>query len=354
MAMQNSRAFLFPMVLNRRTLADEGLELRFFTRADPGLADCDVLLIDSKALDAAAAGTSPTVLLAAWRRQVPVGYFDLTDSATQVRPELFAHVTLYFKNQLVRDRSVLRQRLYGQRTFTDYYHRAAGIEDADPSWSTPLDDRQLARLRVGWNAGLANYTPYGPRLAALYDRVAWPGFLYYPRSFHPPAAARPVDVTCRMNVRYARATVAHQRLRTVALLQPHARADRISKQQYYREMRASRVAVSPFGWGEINQKDFECFLSGTAIVKPDVSGIDTWPGWFEAGVTYASCGWDLADLNAAVEDLLQNDSRRRAIAEAAQERYRAYLSAEGQGAFRRRLADVVAELRAAGRAPAAG
>jgi len=348
MAMQNSRAFLFPMLLNRRALAEEGVELRFFSGFDAGLADCDVLLVDSKALDRGAR-TSPGEVLAEWHKRVPVGYFDLTDSATQVRPELFAHVTLYFKNQLYRDQGLLRQRLYGQRSYTDYYHRTAGVEDREPSWSRPLDEDQLSQLRVAWNAGLANYAPYGPRLAALYDRLPWPALLFYPRSFHEPAAARPIDLTCRMNVHYARDSVAYQRRRTVELLQRYARADRISKRQYYLELRASRVAVSPFGWGEINQKDFECFLSGTAIVKPDMSGIDTWPAWFEAGVTYVACQWDLSDLIAAAEDLLQDDPRRRTIAVAAQERYRAHTSVAGQATFRRRLQDLLGELRARGR-----
>ena len=38
--------------------------------------------------------------------------------------------------------------------------------------------------------------------------------------------------------------------------------------------------VSPFGFGEITLKDFETFLSGSVLVKPNMSHMETYPNFY--------------------------------------------------------------------------
>jgi hypothetical protein len=344
---QNARGFLFPLLYNRHLLQEYGIRIRVFTNMDPALSDCDALLIDSKAVDDWWEKDTDGVLasLERWLQGCPVGYFDLTDSASWLRAEVIPHVTLYYKNQLLAERDLLMQPLYGRRLFTDYYHHTAGVIDDKPERSVSLTAAQIAKLRISWNAGLSNYALYGPRVALLSERLHLPGLLFYPRRFHPPRAPRPVALSCRMNVAYARATVAYQRLRARELLQHYARSDRLSKAGYFRELRESRLVASPFGWGEINQKDYECFLSGAAIVKPDMSHLETWPDWFVAGETYIAHSWDMSDLLPQVERYLADDDARIAVAQAGQERYRWHIgTAAGRQAFCERFAGRLAEL----------
>ena len=315
------------------------------------------MLVDGKALDAQApsSGARLADLLARWSKLTPLGYFDLTDSATTVRPELLPHVAQYYKNQLVVDRSVLASPLYGRRLFTDYYHRADGVEDDPAETSDPIDPNGIAKLRVSWNSSLANYAWYGPRLAALYERLPWRRFLFYPGRFESPQTRRDIGLNCRMNTRYSRRTIAHQRLRTADLLKAYAVADRISKASYFRELRGSRLATSPFGWGEINQKDYECFLSGVAIVKPDVSHLETWPALFEAGTTYVAHAWNLHDLVEKVEYFLAHDREREQIAAQGQARYRRQIATrDGHEEFSSRFHALVDDLRTRANASAAG
>ena len=47
--------------------------------------------------------------------------------------------------------------------------------------------------------------------------------------------------------------------------------------KYYKKLSESKVCVSPFGWGEINYRDFESFTYATLLVKPDMNHLKTWP-----------------------------------------------------------------------------
>ena len=107
----------------------------------------------------------------------------------------------------------------------------------------------------------------------------------------------------------------------------------MSRRQYLRELRRSKLAVSPFGWGEICFRDFEIVASGAALVKPRVDHLNTWPPFFEPNVTYVPVAWDLADGRAVVAQILAAPGRRIAIAAAAQARLREYhASGERSGA----------------------
>ena len=69
---------------------------------------------------------------------------------------------------------------------------------------------------------------------------------------------------------------------------------------YMRELRASKICFSPFGYGEVCWRDYEAILSGAVLLKPDMSHIETDPDVFVAGETYLPVRWDLADFEAQV------------------------------------------------------
>lgn len=214
--------------------------------------------------------------------------------------------------------------LYGLREFTDYYHREFGVEDEPPVLSPAVQDaNDLSKLRLSWSTALANYAMLGPRLSALYMHLPLDRLMRPTSRCHSPRAARPIAVSCRMGLTYKHNSVAFQRQRMAELLTAHRRTDRISKPAYCRELRESQVVISPFGYSEVNYKDFETFLAGAALMKPDMSHLETYPDLFDDGVTYVSHRWDFSDLEEKIDGLLQDNERRIAIAEAGQQRYRA-------------------------------
>lgn len=90
---------------------------------------------------------------------------------------------------------------------------------------------------------------------------------------------------------------------------------------------------SPFGEGEVCYRDFECFLSGAALLKPDMGHLETWPNYYEPNITYAPYKWDFSDFQPALLELLESSEKRLSIARAGQERYLQSLSPAGGEAF---------------------
>ena len=71
-------------------------------------------------------------------------------------------------------------------------------------------------------------------------------------------------------------------------------------------MSNSKIVVSPFGWGEINvPRDYEVALSGSVLLKPDISHLSTWPDIFNKD-TVVQYNWDLSNLLELVEKILDN------------------------------------------------
>lgn len=352
----NARAMVFPLVVNRERLRSLGLDVRVLDREGPEATDCDALLVDSKVLRPLWAEASDRALeqLTQWRCQTALLWFDTTDSASWINPDVLRIVDLYCKNQLLRDRTLLLRPLYGHRLYTDYYHRTAGVEDSRPAWQTAVEDSVLLdRLRVSWNSGLADWSFAGVYRLALYRHLGWPALLRYPRRFTPPSKQRPIDVSCRMGTSYERESVAWQRREMEQRLRHLMPTQRVSRREYFRELQQSKVVLSPFGWGEINYKDYETFLSGALLLKPDMSHLETWPDLYRSGETVMTHSWDLEDLEDRLDDIVSNYSHYIDVACAGQEAYRRHLASEpGHEEFCVRFKALVREAREARAAPA--
>ena len=52
---------------------------------------------------------------------------------------------------------------------------------------------------------------------------------------------------------------------------------KINRSNYFRELANSLISVSPFGLGEITLKDFESFISGSILFKPNMNHMETFP-----------------------------------------------------------------------------
>jgi hypothetical protein len=329
----NGCAFLFPLLVWRRQLEAAGIQIFLFHSEEArGLTRADVLMVDSKFHRNRWAKESGQTLdrFAAWGKSVPVAFFDTGDSSGGVLTDLVPLVKAYCKSQLLRDRAGYAKRQYGRRIYTDYYHRTIGVKDDYPEKSTPIQDpAQLSKLKVSWNSGLADYSRYGPFRMTAYRRFPVGALLGFSPPSAKPAADRPNMVSCRFGTSYSRHTVAWQRLQIKKLLADKVPTDKLSRGAYLHELRNSKVIVSPFGLGEITLKDFEVFLTGGLLLKPDMSHLETWPDFFQSGKTMVSHTWGLADLPAVLQHSLENYDALLHIAETGQRTYRSHTSDVG-------------------------
>lgn len=79
-----------------------------------------------------------------------------------------------------------------------------------------------------------------------------------------------------------------------------------------------------FGWGAICWKDFEIFISGALLIKPDMSHIKTWPNYYIENETYVPYKWDASDLKSTIEQFYSNTDLSERIACAGQDKYKYY------------------------------
>lgn len=320
----NGRAFLFPLVCWSDALREVGMEIRFFFKETAELTDADILIIDSKFHRLQWAEFEKELLgrYAGWKETCSVVFYDNSDSAGWLLHQVLPVVDGYFKNQLLRDTSMYSMPLYGRRFHSDYYYRKYGIEDEIPELAEPVTDPGLLdKLRIGWNSGLANYSLTGPLRMATYSYMPLRVLLRFPKPVMQASSQRTNEFSCRFGTDYSQRGVAWQREMIREKFGSGIRTDKISRIQYFRELCNSKVVMSPFGLGEITLKDFEVFLTGGLLLKPDMSHLNTWPDFYQDNETCIQHSLDLDDMKQKLKEYLTHDSERVEIAAGGQSFY---------------------------------
>jgi hypothetical protein len=334
----NGLAFVFPLVLNTDKLQDIGITLRFFDKIDAALPDCDYLIVESKFTKSwwtqkEKLFVALTQLKTATNK---VLFFDLGDGTASWCLGVLPYVDGFYKSYLFKDRNRYLESFYGGRIWTDYYHRENGIDDAVENRPPPLTDPALlAKIHLGYSAGLANYALSSllynnSKLVKLLRRsfalAKWGVRSPSERDFCPPSVARELDLSCRVTTRYSE-TVSYQRKQTVEILKAHINHERVDRRAYFDEMRRAKAVLSPFGWGEINYKDYEVAHCGAVLMKPDIGHLETWPDFFDAQ-SVLQYRWDFTDLEAKVEDLIRHYGDYIGYAVNLQNRYKRYVATD--------------------------
>jgi hypothetical protein len=230
-------------------------------------------------------------------------YFDGDDDSAIAWPELLPHVDLWVKKHVFRDPAMYARSFVGKNNLTTYVAETFGESFADNiiPGSAPVDARHLSRIHLGYNVALDD------KIVALYRRT---------RS-HWQDQQRPNDIVCRASLAdwlvHLRKDIAPRLAGLPAPYRVILPTERVSQQEYDRELARSKICVSPFGFGEICWRDFEAVLWGCLMVKPDMSHIRTEPDIFVPYETYVPVRWDYADLEAQCTRFLVDDAARRRI-----------------------------------------
>lgn len=112
----------------------------------------------------------------------------------------------------------------------------------------------------------------------------------------------------------------------------------VSSRQYFADIRRSRIAVSPFGWGEITMRDYEAVCYGCLLMKPSVDHVDAAPNIFIPGETYVPVRWDFADLEEKCRYYLEHPEEMKQIVDRARQVYREYFT---QDEFVQKIATLI-------------
>jgi hypothetical protein len=322
----NSRGIIDPILRARNLFRDVGILFEKEVYSVHAAKDADVLIIDSKVWKEDWRSRKDEVIgmLDKIRsRNNKLVWFDTGDSTGNIIKDVFESIDIYLKGQILRDRERYKERHYGGRIYTDFLNSEFGTTDHELLYSTPLTDQDIGKLKLGWNYGLARgYGGSDSKWTGVLKRKIFGSEFGKANHYEAIEAFRNRSVSMRISTDYARQTVKKQRELAVAeasrLSIPYGR---ISKSSYIDEMRKSRGVISPFGWGEIAIRDFECFVLGSVLIKPTMDHLVTFPNYYEEKKTYLPIPWEIGDLKDIVEYVGSGAESVLEIAKRAQERF---------------------------------
>jgi hypothetical protein len=347
----NTYALIYPFLRYRRQLRSLGIRFNIYSKFHPKIRDCNILILDSKAFRDYWHNNADLALekLDGLREgDHKLLWFNSGDSTGLIQNQVIDIVDRYYKNQLLHDRSAYARPYYGGRTYTDYYHRHADVNDLDVIWSSPLNADQIQKLRVSWNLGLSPFVDYRTNLIMRLLPRALPRVKINPRITDDVLSnvhERTTVVTARMSTNYARPSIAYQRKTIAGVLHTTGvPTSRIPARSYFRELLHSQYAVSPFGWGEVCIRDFEAVLHGCVLVKPDMDHIETWPNIYIKNKTYIPLSWDLTFFDEWINDFLCASQYRDEIAAAALDQYKNAMGDPDGVAFVGKITDLISDL----------
>lgn len=72
------------------------------------------------------------------------------------------------------------------------------------------------------------------------------------------------------------------------------------------KMAQSHTVISPWGCGEACHRDYEAWLLGAVLIKPNTDYVECWGPQFKTGDTYIECRPDFSDLHRRVQWVKDN------------------------------------------------
>ena len=226
----------------------------------------------------------------------------------------------YVKSQVYRDMNDYSRPFKGGYIVADWVSRHLGADLQDWNFGSAIPAGSESKIRVGMNLGASRFysllywlsrfasTPWKNRSVFVNKRFLipekgrvkkWEWYHDYRRFCGLEAAKLTSSFAC----------TGHEPL---------------GRKKYIQELWNSKVAFSPFGWGEVCFRDFESVMCGAVLLKPDMSHLGTEPNIYESWVTYVPVDWDLGNLEERCQWIADHPDESEAMVEAARKRLRNY------------------------------
>jgi len=283
------------------------------------------------------------ILLKAKEEANKVIWLDTSDSTSVTHFELIPYVDLYLKKHIFKDKSLYKKKFYGGRIFSDYYHNKYGlIDDKQFDQFFPLDEKYFDKVDLAWNMGIGDTFNAFTKRTKL--RLLFPNTFKATYNFPTvsPDSIRKQDIFLRASANWPRKTVVFHRQELIRRLEnmlleniqlSGSVSGKIPIKQYRRQMSDSKITFGPFGWGELNIREYEALIMGCLLFRPDISHMSTWPEIFFNNETCIFYSWNFDDLEDKINYYLENEKERLRIAQNGQDTYLKTLSDEGMFNF---------------------
>ncbi len=345
----NSRAFNFPLLHSSKYLKSIGYKVKFVFNIKNISEDTNILFINSKVLKHYWSDNEDFIFNLLTRiasRNIEIFWFDISDSTWSTQFKVLPYVKKYFKNQVFKDKNLYLKKFNTGRIFTDYFKELYDSNEQETDYFIP-EESLLHKIDISWNTCFENYTKYrNNKFNKYYNRLRpflgkdWVKKINV--DFVNPKNERTIALSNRVSLNHTRTSiVTHRKAINHIVSKFNSDNTVVSLQAYFDELALSKVAVGPFGLGEITLRDFEIIICGATLLKPSMGHMLTWPNLFVANNTYVPFNWDLNDLNQKIDFYLKEKEQREQIAINAQNLYKHILSENGMVEFANRLIKLI-------------
>ncbi len=231
-----------------------------------------------------------------------LAYLDGSASTNPRHAEVLnPYISAYVKTQLLRERRRYRETILGDNHLSDYYARRLRI--AEPMTKHLIPDEFWHKLWVG------PHFAFSPEMLPYFQR----GF---------PSGRRDIDLHARFGTQGAEWYAAMRREAMDKAVELEGRyrvlcSGTVPRKEFLGELFRSLLCFSPFGHGEICQRDFQAMAAGSLLLKPDMSHLECYPEVFLPYETYVPLAWDLSDFEEKAAYYLSHEAEREAIAKRA-------------------------------------
>ncbi|MFW6368712.1 MAG: hypothetical protein ACOCZ9_03140 [Spirochaetota bacterium] len=266
--------------------------------------------------------TRESFLLQARERYEQILFIDNTAAAGWFHADVLPLVDTYYKRSVYRDRALYSRPVEAGRLFVDWYRRQGLLSEREPAYRS-LGSPQVngAQIKPLWNLAFGSYprTQLRKRAAAfLASNVSLAAVRRAYRRTLPKAPStrrRESLVSARFGTSFSVEGIRYHRelFARIAFSDSRFLAGRVSQRRYNRELRTVAATLSPFGYGEECLRDYEAVLSGSVLIKPDMSHVETSPNIYVPWETYVPCSWDGADLVDVSRHVLSDAALRTRI-----------------------------------------
>ena len=234
-----------------------------------------------------------------------------TDSCSWLLGDLIDYFDFVWKGQLYKNKSKYKEKHYGGRLFTNKIYESNKIKDSHMIYNNPLNNSQINKLKISWNSGLIKYIDY---------RFLWRYKIYHNKIFRGKfknnnySYFKTREISSRFNLNYERNTIKFIRENTKNYIKKYTDTNKINLTKYFQELFKSKICISPFGWGEICYRDFECFESKCLLLKNNMSHLETWPNYFVENSSYIPFELDSSDLIEKIEEIINDFQSYKQVA----------------------------------------
>ncbi|MFW9898242.1 MAG: hypothetical protein ACFFDO_03160 [Candidatus Thorarchaeota archaeon] len=344
----------FPVWYNRKLLKNMGIQIRFLNffnfkykklRKIVGL-DNRIIGNIGKNYDSVRVTTQKAIIpiLKKLRKKIEyLIYFDNGDGTGHTQFEVLPYVDRYLKKQILKDRSLYLQFLYKKRLFTDFYKKKYNLKPEGTTTKLhPINSKYEHKVGLSWNFAYRDYRPSNEINKIFY------GFYRIPYlKYSTPSKNRKLLFSANYSIKTGSNLIDFQRKELFKFLKRNYKMNqnisigRIPKKIYLKTQKNSKAIFSPYGWGELCYRDFEVFISGAALLKPDMDHLETWPNLYKKYKTYIPISWEIEEWDTQIPKILTDEDLLLDVAKNGQNLYKSLWTEQGRKIFCERFISMV-------------